>query len=44
MERLRVSERGALQVMITRSRTEEALLSAVARDIIEPATDPRRMP
>jgi GAF domain-containing protein len=44
MERLRVSERGALQVMITRSRAEETLLIAVARDIIEPATDPRQMP
>lgn len=40
MERLNVSERGALQVMITRARSEEALLSAVARDIIEPSTDP----
>ena len=40
MERLRVSEHGALQVMITRSRTEEVFLSDVARDIIEPSTDP----
>lgn len=42
MERLKVSERGALQVMITRARTEEALLSTVARDIVEPSTDPTR--
>lgn len=40
MERLQVSEHGALQVMITRSRAEEVFLSAVARDVIGPSTDP----
>ena len=39
MERLQVGERDALQVMIKRSRTEEALLSAVALGILEPITD-----
>jgi GAF domain-containing protein len=40
MERLNVSERGALQVMITRARTEEALLTAVAQEIIKRPSDP----
>lgn len=40
MERLRVSEHGALQVMITRSRTDKVFFSDVARDIIDPSTDP----
>jgi GAF domain-containing protein len=39
MERMHVTERGALQVMITRARTQKMLLSAVAQDILDPTTD-----
>ncbi|MFP3461408.1 GAF and ANTAR domain-containing protein [Arthrobacter globiformis] len=39
MERLRVGEREALQAMISRARTEEILLSAVAQRILEPTAE-----
>lgn len=39
MERLHVTERGALQVMITRARAQEILLSKVAQEILAPTTD-----
>lgn len=39
MERLQVTERAALQVMIARARTQEVLLSTVAQDILGPAID-----
>lgn len=44
MERLRVSERAALQVMIARARTQEIPLSAVAHETLEPTTDLDRTP
>ncbi|MFE4837258.1 GAF and ANTAR domain-containing protein [Arthrobacter sp. NPDC056691] len=39
MERLQVGEREALQAMISRARTEEILLSAVAQRILEPTPE-----
>ena len=39
MERLGVSEREALRVMITRARAQQALLSTVAQQILHPTTD-----
>ncbi|MFE4543859.1 GAF and ANTAR domain-containing protein [Arthrobacter sp. NPDC056727] len=44
MERLQVGERDALQVMMARSRDEDARLSTVARGILEPRTDLDRTP
>jgi AmiR/NasT family two-component response regulator len=39
MERLGVGEREALRVMTTQARAQETLLSTVAQEILDPATD-----
>lgn len=44
IERLKVSERGALQVMISRARSQEILLSEVAQDVLGHTSDLDRTP
>jgi GAF domain-containing protein len=44
MERLKVSERGALQVMIARARSQELLLSRVAQDVLGHMSDLNQAP
>ena len=44
IERLKVTERGALQVMIARARSQEILLSRVAQEVLGHTADPDRTP